>query len=49
MAFARVVTFDGVGKDRIEEMRKDMDGDPPRGCPPKRSSCSTMRRPRSRS
>ena len=35
MAFARVVTFDGVGKDRIEEMRKDMDGDPPEGLPAK--------------
>ena len=35
MALARVVTFDGVGKDRIEEMRKDMDGDPPEGLPAK--------------
>jgi hypothetical protein len=25
MALARVVTFDGVGKDRIEEMRREMD------------------------
>jgi hypothetical protein len=33
MAFARVVTFDGVGKDRIEEMRREMDGDPPEGLP----------------
>ena len=49
MAFARVVTFEGVGKDRIEEMRKDMDGDPPEGCPRRRSSCSTTRTPRSRS
>ncbi len=24
MAFARVVTFDGVGKDRIEEMKAEM-------------------------
>jgi hypothetical protein len=35
MAFARVVTFDGVGKDRIEEMRGEMDGDPPEGVPAK--------------
>jgi len=35
MALARVVTFDGVGKDRIDEMRKDMDGDPPEGLPAK--------------
>jgi hypothetical protein len=35
MTFARVVTFEGVGKDRIEEMRKDMDGDPPEGLPAK--------------
>ena len=35
MGFARVVTFDGVGKDRIEQMRKDMDGDPPEGLPAK--------------
>jgi hypothetical protein len=35
MAFARVVTFEGVGRDRIEEMRRDMDGDPPEGLPAK--------------
>ena len=35
MGYARVVTFEGVGKDRIEEMRKDMDGDPPEGLPAK--------------
>ena len=35
MAFARVVTFQGVGKDRVEEMRKDMAGDPPEGLPAK--------------
>lgn len=35
MAFARVVTFEGVGKDRIEEMRKEMDGDPPEDLPAK--------------
>ena len=30
MAFARVVTFEGVGKDRIEEMKREMqEGDPP--------------------
>jgi hypothetical protein len=32
MAVARVVTFDGVNKDRIEEMKRDMDsGDRPEG------------------
>jgi hypothetical protein len=36
MALARVVTFEGVGKDRIEEMRREMqDGDPPEGLPAK--------------
>ena len=35
MALARVVTFEGVGRDRIEEMRNDMDGDPPEGLPAK--------------
>ena len=36
MALARVVTFEGVGKDRIEEMRRDMEGDaPPEGIPAK--------------
>jgi len=35
MALARVVTFEGVGRDRIEAMRKDMDGDPPEGLPAK--------------
>lgn len=32
MELARVVTFEGVSKDRIEEMRREMqDGDPPEG------------------
>lgn len=36
MAFARVVTFEGVGRDRIEEMRESMEGeDPPEGLPAK--------------
>jgi hypothetical protein len=35
MAFARVVTFEGVGKDRIEEMRGEMQGDQPEGLPAK--------------
>jgi hypothetical protein len=35
MAFARVVMFEGVGKDRIDEMRKDMEGEPPEGLPAK--------------
>jgi hypothetical protein len=35
MAFARVVTFDGVGKDRMEEMKGEMEsGQPPEGFPP---------------
>jgi hypothetical protein len=34
MAFARVVTFDGVSKDRMQQMQKDMDeGQPPEGFP----------------
>ena len=35
MGFARVVTFEGVGKERIEQMRNDMDGAPPEGLPAK--------------
>ena len=36
MAFARVVTFEGVGQDRIEEMRGDMEAEqPPEGRPAK--------------
>jgi hypothetical protein len=35
MALARVVTFDGVSKDRMQEMQKEMEaGDPPEGMPP---------------
>jgi hypothetical protein len=34
MAFARVVTFDGVSKDRMDEMEREMaDGQPPEGFP----------------
>jgi heme-degrading monooxygenase HmoA len=34
MAFARVVTFDGVSKDRMEQMDREMqDGQPPEGFP----------------
>jgi hypothetical protein len=34
MALARVVTFDGVSKDRMQQMQKDMDeGQPPEGFP----------------
>jgi len=34
MAIARVVTFDGVSKDRMQEMQKEMDdGQPPEGFP----------------
>lgn len=35
MPIARVVAFDGVSKDRMDEMEKEMrDGDPPEGFPP---------------
>jgi hypothetical protein len=35
MALARVVTFDGVTKDRMAEMQQEMEGnDPPEGFPP---------------
>ena len=33
MAFARVVTFEGVTKDRMDEMQKEMSGEPPEGFP----------------
>ena len=34
MAFARVVSFEGVSKDRMEEMQREMgDGKPPEGFP----------------
>jgi hypothetical protein len=34
MAFARVVTFDGVSKDRIEQMKREMsEGDRPDNVP----------------
>jgi hypothetical protein len=34
MALARVVTFDGVSKDRMEQMDREMqDGQPPEGFP----------------
>jgi hypothetical protein len=34
MALARVVTFEGVSKARMDEMNKEMqDGDPPEGFP----------------
>jgi hypothetical protein len=36
MALARVVSFEGVGKDRIEEMKREMrDGERPEGVPAK--------------
>lgn len=36
MALARVVSFDGVNSDRIEEMRREMsEGEPPEGLPAK--------------
>ena len=35
MAVARVVTFEGVGKDRVEQMKRDMEsGQPPEGLNP---------------
>jgi hypothetical protein len=34
VAFARVVTFDGVSKERMDEMEREMEGgDPPEGFP----------------
>lgn len=34
MALARVVSFDGVSKERMEEMKREMgDGQPPEGFP----------------
>jgi hypothetical protein len=36
MPFARVVSFDGVSKDRMDEMKRDMSSDqPPEGMPAK--------------
>ena len=35
MSLARVVSFDGVSSDRIEEMRGQMEGEPPEGLPAK--------------
>jgi hypothetical protein len=35
MALARVVTFEGVSKDRMDEMDREMrEGQPPEGLPP---------------
>jgi hypothetical protein len=35
MALARVVTFDGVGKERMDEMNREMqESPPPEGFPP---------------
>jgi hypothetical protein len=35
MAYARVVSFEGVSKDRMEEMQQELDqGEPPEGFPP---------------
>ncbi len=33
MAFARVVTFDGVSKERMDEMKREMEGDRPDNVP----------------
>jgi hypothetical protein len=34
MALARVVSFEGVSKDRVEELKREMsDGEPPEGLP----------------
>lgn len=35
MALARVVTFEGVGDESIEEVRGQLEGDPPEGLPAK--------------
>ena len=34
MALARVVSFDGVSKERMQEMDQQMEGGPPEGFPP---------------
>ena len=35
MALARVVSFDGVGSDRMEELKNNIEsGEPPEGMPP---------------
>lgn len=35
MAFARVVTFDEISRDRMQEMQREMEGgEPPEGMPP---------------
>lgn len=35
MALARVVTFDGVSKERMDELNREMEsGEPPEGMPP---------------
>ena len=35
MAFARVVTFDKISRDRMQEMQREMEGgEPPEGMPP---------------
>ena len=50
MPLARVVAFEGVDKNRIEELKREMqDGDPPEGFPPPRCSCCTTPRTMSRS
>jgi hypothetical protein len=33
MALARVVSFDGVSKERMEEMKREMQGERPEGVP----------------
>jgi hypothetical protein len=36
MALARVVSFEGVSKDRVEELKREMsEGEPPEGLPAK--------------
>jgi hypothetical protein len=49
MALARVVSFDGVSKSRMDEMKREMnEGGPPEGSRRQRSSSSTNRTPKSR-
>ena len=48
MALARVVTFEGVGKDRVEEMKREMrEGQQPEGMPATEIVVLTTPRPRS--
>jgi hypothetical protein len=49
MALARVVTFDGVSQDRMDQMDREMrEGEPPEGFPSSDNSRSRRSSPRTR-